>query len=253
MSKVLYSFATSGNPDTYINALTYASEHKNIDRYHLVVISEHEYQNESESELWASTINANISTQLQALSEGKYYKYTEKELIKLRDINGIEVYEKCLKTINNGGSSAIVISIDNLDSRIRKFIRKDNCLFDVSALKKNLLVDVISILISINFNEVYSFELVKEPTYSQNDLYHNLSSNEFLFRKLTDSKPVKRSLARINKWTLRASLLLIFTIVVAIIFIPLFIYFPDSLMLKVLNGVALIAGVSSFFNTLTIK
>ena len=71
--KLLYIFATSERPDAYINTLAYTLDHLQVASIFVIVISEHDYAEETrEDELLASTVVANISEQLLALSIGTY-------------------------------------------------------------------------------------------------------------------------------------------------------------------------------------
>ena len=141
MSKSLYTFATSLRPDPYINALAYAVQHQGVKAYNVVVITETEYNHDDEEEVaeFATTVVSKITNQLSELSEGRYIatdKSGDQKLEELTNTKGITVYKECLETINREGATAIIIPLSELDSRLRKFASKGNCIFDVSALKK---------------------------------------------------------------------------------------------------------------------
>ncbi len=76
--------------------------------------------------------------------------------------------------MNQSGTTSVVIPIQELDERLRRFAATGQCIFDVSALKKNLLVDVVATLLSLQYSEVYSFELLQRQVYGPEDLYHGL-------------------------------------------------------------------------------
>lgn len=167
MSKTLYTFATSERPDAYINALSHAIAHHEVTTFHVIVISEHDYKDISESKVWATNVISQISNQLSMLSKGKYLDDKTGSAIPLKSTEDIDTYERCLETINKSGTTGIVIPLNELDKQLRLYASKGQCLFDVSALKKNLLVDVVAVLLSVNFSDVYSFELHKKPQYDQ--------------------------------------------------------------------------------------
>lgn len=257
--KTLYIFATSERPDVYINTFAYVLSHLQVTSIYVVVISEHDYPEEVEaSKLLASTVVANIYRQLSELSNGNYVEFTRdsnsqsvQRVIPLQNRSDIEIYQRCLDTINQSGTSTgIVIPLSDLDKKLREYVAKGSCIFDVSALKKNLLVDVVAILLSIGFSEVYSFELnplKKKQTYDQRDLYHNLQHNrDFIFRNLTTSTPVKLSLRRIRRWSARSRAIMFFTAVMAALFIPLSIFWKESPLLTSLNIAAMIASIGSY-------
>ncbi|MFO1429226.1 MAG: hypothetical protein U1F76_03670 [Candidatus Competibacteraceae bacterium] len=186
----LYIFATSERPDAYINTVAYTIEHRGVGKIYVIVISEHNYAEEmQESELLASTVVANISEQLRRLSVGEYIKKwvdsNNRDVISLQNKFNLEVYKRSLEIMNRSGTVGIVIPLSNLDKMLRGYVSKGNCIIDVSALKKNLLIDAVATLLSIEFSEVYSFELKKRPSYDETDLYHNLRVNDdYIFRNL---------------------------------------------------------------------
>jgi len=250
--KNLYIFATSYRPDAYVNTIAYAIEHLGVGSIYVIVISEHDYpEEEQKAQLMASGVLANIILQLQALEDRKYIlfgkKPDENEYINLENIEGSSVYSKCLKVIEKSGTTGIAISLSTLATALKNYISKGNCIFDVTALKKNLLVDVVTTLISYSFSEVYSFELKKRPSFDQNDLYHNLRYGEFfIYRNLAISEPVKSSMRRMSKWALRSKAIMIFTAIIAIIFIPVSLFWKQSPILTIFNASAIIASITSY-------
>jgi len=250
--KALYIFATSDRPDAYINAIAYSVEHLNVGSIYLIVISEHDYpEEEQEAQVMATGVLANILLQLQALKDGKYMTFSKAHgqnvASELENKEGIQFYSKYLEIINKSGTTGVVVPHSTLGTVLKNYIDNGNCLFDVSALKKNLLVDVVTILLSYNFSEVYSFELQKKPSFGQKDLYHNLKrDNSFAFRNLANSEPVQNSLRRISRWTLRARAIFMYTAIVALIFIPISIFWKDSSAVIVFNSAAIIAGIGSY-------
>lgn len=250
--KSLYIFATSERPDAYINTLAYAIEHLQITEIYIIVISEHDYAEEiREDNLLASTVVSNISTQLHALSRGQYIEKWEnlntRTTVSLLNQETHGVYERCLKAINESGTTGKVIPISDLDNKLNEYLSKSTCIIDVSALKKNLLIDVVATLLSIEFIEVYSFELKKKPTFNQSDLYHNLRHHDdYIFRNLAVSDSVKKSLGRIGKWSATAKTIMIFTAILAVISITLGFIWKDSTFLSTLNIISMMASISSY-------
>src|SRR5947209_3908895 len=140
----LYIFATSERPDAYINTVAYAIEHRQATAIYIIVISEHDYAEEmQESELLASTVTSNINEQLRNLLAGKYIEKwsvpNNRDIVPLENKSNLEVYKRCLETMNRSGTTGIVVPLSNLDSRLRGYVLEGNCIVDVSALKKNLL------------------------------------------------------------------------------------------------------------------
>lgn len=248
----LYIFATSERPDAYINTVAYAIEHRQATALFIIVISEHDYTEEmQESELLASTVMANISEQLRKLSAGEYIEKWNgpdgRVPSALQNSTSLDVYKRCLEVMNRSGTTGIVIPLSNLDNTLRGYVSRGDCIIDVSALKKNLLVDVVATLLSIGFSEVYSFELKKKQSFNEADLYHNLRINDdYVFRNLAKSESVAKGLRRISKWSARAKAIMLFTALLAGIFIPLSVFWRDSNLLTVLNIAAMIASIGSY-------
>ncbi len=250
--KTLYIFATSERPDVYVNTLSYCVDHLGIDAIQVVAISEHDYPEETQtSRILATTVVGNISRQLQELLRGKYAAFREgqeqPDITELRSPSGVGVYQRSLDAMNASGTTGIVVPLSELDRELRSYVAKGSCLFDVSALKKNLLVDVVATLLSIGFSEVYSFELRVKQTYGQADLYHNLAhGDDFVYRNLARSASVRESLNRIGRWSTRAQAVLLFTLVLALVFIPLSVWLKGSWLLTCLNVGSMIASVGSY-------
>ncbi len=250
--KPLYIFATSERPDAYINTLAYSLDHLQVTSIFVIVISEHDYDEEvSEGELLASTVVANISEQLSVLSVGKYIdtwsNSGNRHIIELQNQTKIDIYKRCLEAMNQSGTTGKVIPLSNLDNTLKAYVSNSSCVIDVSALKKNLLVDVVATLLSIGFSDVYSFELKKKQRYNDTDLYHNLTVNtDFIFRNIARSESVTRSLKRISRWEARAKAIMLFTALLAIIFVPLSLIWKDSYLLSALNIAAMIASIGSY-------
>jgi hypothetical protein len=114
-------------------------------------------------------------------------------------------------------------------------------------LKKNLLVDVVATVLSLTFAEIYSFELRKPPKHDQSDLYHALyGSNDYVYGNLTTSMSVRKSLRRISRWSARAKVVMVFTAVLAAIFIPISLLWSDSKVLVIFNIAAMAASIGSY-------
>ena len=250
--KTLYIFATSHRPDVYINAIAYSIEHLNVGSIHVIVVSEHSYlEEEQKAKLMATKVVANINHQLEALHNKKYLDFRKEsgnpKSLELNNVDGISIYAKCLEVINKSGTTGIVIPYSKLDTKLREYIKKGNCTFDLSALKKNLLVDIVAIVISYSFSDVYTFELRKKPTFDQNDLYHNLRYDEsFIFRNLADSHLVRNSLRRISRWSVKTRTILILTVIISLVFISLSIFWKNSPLLTIFNNLAIIASLGSY-------
>jgi hypothetical protein len=248
----LYIFATSERPDAYINTLAYSIDHLQAEAIYIIVISEHDYAEEARAdELLASTVLSNINEQLHALSQGLYISswkaQGERKSEHLMNRSGLDIYKRCLEAMNKSGTTGIIIPLSNLDRTLKTYVSKGGCIIDVSALKKNLLVDVVATLLSIGSSDVFSFELKKRQSYGQEDLYHSLRVNEdYIFRNLANSESVRKSLRRISKWSARAKAILLFTLLLTAIFTPLAFFWKGSSLLAFLNIAAMAASIGSY-------
>jgi hypothetical protein len=81
---------------------------------------------------------------------------------------------------------------------LRRLSRGDHRIFDVTALKKSLLVDVAATLLALDKDTVYSFELKRAPSFDQRDLFHRLRHQEdYEYRNLLASEPVRSAAKRL--------------------------------------------------------
>lgn len=250
----LYIFVTSETPDSYINVIAHTTEYLDVSSVSLVAISEHDYSEKNSTK--GAQISANINRQLKALLENRYIKFDE-DSGKSRSITidseaNLTVYKRCLDFINSRMSHEVVQHA-YLDKRIREYIQKEpNCIIDVTSLKNNLLIDVVVLLISYHFENVYNFELASKPTFNGNSLYHNLENKKtYRYRKLTKSIPITKSLRRLDKlYTRKKSVIFVAALLLALL-IPLSFHSPNSIILTTINVIALVATISSWFLTFT--
>jgi hypothetical protein len=252
--KTLYLVATSERPDPYINTLVHTLS-LGVSSVTIVVIGEHEYDDEREESL-ASTVLANISTQLRLLAAGRYLS----DAVQPGRTNHVrigqddaKVYARCLEHLNQHSVTSVVVPLYELDDRLKGFISSGPCIFDVSALKKKLLVDVVALLLSNGFSEVYSFELLKSPTYDERDLIHALRHEEYVYRNLTDSAPVRKALERVTSRYIRfRTMVRIALILFFLIGVPQ-ILFADSWLTRIFGSLSAVASIASFLFFFVLK
>ncbi len=250
--KTLYILATSRIPDAYINSIAYSVEHKDVGAISVIVIREHDYPEEQQdAELRATEVLANIITQLQNLKAGQYM-YIDKETreekkIPLQNTDHISIYGKCLDLIDRSGHQGKSFEHSKLVEKLRKFVDTGDCIFDVTSLKKNLLIDVFTTLVSFGFGDVYSFELKKEQKFDQTDLYHNIRGTDlFIFRNLIRSEPVTISVCQISKWTDAVRSLFLAACILFLVLIPLSYIWKDSFILTILNIASMVGSIGGF-------
>jgi len=179
-TKILYIFVTSDIPDIYINVIGYCIEHYKINKViYLGIVKDRGQRVAIDQKL--EEIKRNVSEQLVSLQEGNY-KYRNKD-VKQWDTKAIDIKSHEKQRYNKIASQkfeSYTIIYDELDNEISSFLRVNNsqCIFDVSAISKNYLVDVYNLLLSKDITEIYSFELkLKNRSYDEKELIHNLSQD----------------------------------------------------------------------------
>jgi hypothetical protein len=248
MKSTLYIFATSARPDAYVNSIAHLASQQELGKVQIVVVAEHDYPRDEEEADLATEVLASILDLLKALSQGVYPKRQKDgstSRVALPD-RSYEIYAKCLDTLNKQGNGCLSISYSDLERRLVE-LSKEDCLFDLSALKKHLLVDVVATLIAHNFSRVRAFELHKAPTFDERDLYHNLRKEDFIYRNLAKSPLINSSLKHIRRWSTRSQLFLILTVVLTGILILIrTIAGVASPLMDYMNGAAVVASIASF-------
>ncbi len=242
--KSLYIFATTERPDAYINAVCYGVEHLDISSVHVVVV-----KNEKEAGYYPrpATILGNISRQLSALSEYKYINYSNSQQKSDLIANyQADSYKKGLQILNDSENSSVSLNVEDLSPYLSEKISYGDCIFDVSALKKHLLIDVVAILLSLEFSQVYAFELKKKPSFNVDDIYHKLEKHDFSYQNLTSSINVQKSIKILHRGIIDRKKLVKFLILLAIVFVPLSIFWPNSPLFSVFSTLAMIASVAGY-------
>jgi hypothetical protein len=248
MKSTLYIFATSARPDAYINSIAHLASRQELGRVQVVVVAEHDYPRDEEEADLATEVLASVLGQLKALSRGAYLRRQKDGSVTETVLpNGsLEIYAKCLDVLNKHGNGCLSIPYSHLETRLIEIISKGGCLFDLSALKKYLLVDVVATLVAHDFSRVYTFELLKAPTFDERDLYHSLRKEDFIYRNLAESSLVSSSLRHIRRWSARSQFLLFATAILTGLFILARMFGSASPVMDYMNGFAVVASIGSY-------
>lgn len=207
----LYIFVTSPRPDPYINTLVHVTRNYTLRQVHFIGIAEHGYDEEG-GEQRAATIMAGTQRMLERLAKGTYDASDGAH--RLPDDAATE-YRECLNRLAFARTSAMGVRWDDLAAKLREFTRPRNGIFDVTALKKNLLVDVVALLLSLGEWNVRTFEISKKPTFGAEDLIHSLKEGkDYKYRCLADSKHVESARRHMASRSLTLYSLLSVTIIV---------------------------------------
>lgn len=244
-ASLLYIFVTSDRPDPYINSIAYAIRTYPLREIIFVGIVEHGYTDEGQTR--ASALAAAVESTLVSLSDARYADSAKGERLTEEDA---VVYTELISELNTVKISSIGIPWTELGIHLKAFSRDGAGLFDVTALKKNLLVDVVTLLVADGQKSVFSFELTRKPTYDERDLIHALSDRDYAYRCLTDSRHVtaaqRTMLSRsISFRTLAVLTAIIFATVLFIEFV-----YPGSLGSTVVVGLATAAAVATWLHQL---
>lgn len=205
--KTLYLFATSLRADPYVNAIVHSVHNLDVTAVTVVTITE---SGSTRSEAAATSVLSSITRLLHELCE----EATE---------DAPHLYTEALKSVVD--FRALTVPLNDLDLRIAELTKKGNAIFDVTALRKDLLVDIVALCTSRSFTRIYTFELRREPHYDQRDLIHNLRLGaDYIYRNLTASTAVQLAVSRIQSRTISTKTLLAATglLVVALILTQIF-------------------------------
>jgi hypothetical protein len=193
-----------------------------------------------------SDIEANVGILFDQLTDG-FYGSKEIEL----DPAWREAYRECRQRLDRIRVERITISWSDLDAELGRFLEADAVIFDVTTLKKNLLVDVVALLLSRGRTEIFSFEQVTsgQPRYDNRGLIHALSPNGFVYRSVAESKHVEKARARFvaKAITFRAALVL--TFIVGLVVITIQVFFANTTLESIILAIATVAAIASWLYT----
>jgi hypothetical protein len=240
-----YIFVTSDRPDPYVNVLVYALRSHPISEVHFVAIKEHNYSNEEMVDRLGG-IAASVQTRLEELSQGRYGEAVSSHI----DAGWIRTYEECVEKLERIPVTKLVISWVELDSKLAKFISNGQSMFDVTTLKKNLLVDVVVLLLSRGCVDVYSFELMSAPQYNEHGLIHMLSPSDYTYRVLAESRHVDSAKKRMISRTIDFRALILLTVVIALVVVLVQVFTPNTwlqtIVIIVANATSIAAWLFGF-------
>jgi hypothetical protein len=244
--ETLYIFTTSERPDPYINTLVHVFSRFSIAAVRVVAISEHGYSDERE-QARATSVVGQIDKQLSELAAGRYVRSASSGGgVAEIDQRGAQIYARCIDQLNKSGISGTVVPLAKLDDYLKQFSARGSGVFDVTALKKHLLVDVVALLLSQGSSEVYSFELIKSPRFNEEDLIHSLREGEFEYRNLTASIPVQRAADRITRRSIRFRTLIGLTLSLGILLVVTQVFFADTWLMTAFGLASIAASIGSY-------
>jgi hypothetical protein len=216
-----------------------------ISGIHYVALVEHGYTNEQMEER-LSDIEANVGILLDQLTRG-FYGARDIEL----DLAWREAYRDCRRKLDRIRVERLTISWNDLDAELGRFLEAGAVIFDVTTLKKNLLVDVVALLLSRGRTEIFSFEQVTsgQPRYDERGLIHALSPNGFVYRSVAESKHVEKARARFVAKAITFRTALVVTALVSLVVILVQVFFDNTALESIILGIASVAAIASWLYT----
>jgi len=271
----LYIFVTSWRPDPYVNALVYSLQHFDIAQVYFASIVENDYGNEDdrddeqadhdgkEEKKAAKSLNeikTGIEERLQELAKGIYtrvYPDGSEEEVEIGP-EGAALYKSCVSMMERLEVTSVTFPWIDLNRRLARYSEDGHGIFDVTALKNNLLVDVVIGLLSRGSTRIFAFEILKtgKPSYDERDLIHNMKEKgkrtpgEYVYRNLLENQNVKSAIARIVSRSLQVRSLIILTSVVATIIVLIQIFYARSWPETVVAVVAAVAAIGAWLSSL---
>ena len=190
----LYIFVKSESPDPYVNVISIAVRQYRLGELHFVSIKETESTNTHEL---PERVSAAVRTRLRQLAAGKYVQAGD-HVASIPE-NGAKEYQYCLAVLDDlDRYSTESIKSEDLDAALGRYVGSGDAIFDVTALDKKNLVDIVSLLLSRGGAKVCTFEIRnKRPEFNQNDLVHALREDQYQYRQLTQGIHVDLAKERI--------------------------------------------------------
>ncbi|MBM2615027.1 hypothetical protein JIG36_05570 [Actinoplanes sp. LDG1-06] len=230
--------------DPYVNIIVHATQRFELRQIHFISIVEHDYKDEG-GDRRAAAIAGATQDLLERLAAGNYLNHEQTEAI---SHEGAAVYQRCLDRLRFVKISSLGVRWADLGDTLKSFAKGSTALFDVTALKKNLLVDAVALILPQAHTDVWTFELLKAPTYGVDDLVHNLiEDRDYKYRRLTDSPHVKSARRRMLSASLTMRTLGVITAAVAIPVVIVQIFWPNSWLQATIAGVGSATSIAGWF------
>ena len=236
---------TAPRADPYVNVLMHLMRNRVITGIHYVALVEHGYTSEQMQER-LSDIDANVGILLDQLSEGCYGSREIQIDLAWRD-----AYRECRMNLDRTRVERFTVSWNDLDAELGRFLQADSIIFDVTTLKKNLLVDVVALLLSRGRTEIFNFEQVTagQPRFDERGLIHALSPNGFVYRGIAESKHVEKARARFVAKAITFRTALAVTAIVGLAVIIIQIFFANTALESIILAIATVAAISGWLYT----
>jgi hypothetical protein len=244
-ARELYIFVTSARPDPYVNVLVHALQEYAITAVHYIAIIEHNYTAEQMNKRLAD-IEIGVGRLLEQLACGFYGD----RMIEV-DPRWIIAYKECNDKLDRISVRRVPVPWNDLDGELKKYIASGTVMFDVTTLKKNLLVDVVALLLSRGFTAIFTFDVTTSspPEFDERGLIHALGP-DFRYRSLAESRHVEQAKSRLISRSITIRTLFLSTSVVGLVVFVIQLFFPNTVLESIivaLGTTAAIAGLIAGF------
>ena len=188
-----YVFIGSERPDPYVNAVCAMLKIYGDMQISFVGISDPRAKS-------VGDVAGSVRKMLTDLTEGQYVGSDSRFQAYRRPVAQSGLYVEALQALLLSRED-FVIPRGELDERLHSFILRGPAIFDVTALQKDYLVDLVSLLTSRGIGRVCYFHSKKAPNFAEpeTNLIHALSLDDFNYVDLARSANVKLAMARIGR------------------------------------------------------
>lgn len=187
----VYILASTERPDPYINVLAclFKLNEKREPISEIILLQKKDEKSQSNVSL-----KSNIKNELQKLSEGSYKSNTclfgedrKYYMSLLSKFNACNIGEKEMDDENY------------YKEIIQETKNKEKVIFDITTLKKDTLINIVSYFLANKINNVYYFDILKKPNYDEKDLIHNLTQKDFSYENVFENKHIEKSINQLTR------------------------------------------------------
>lgn len=176
MNQGLYLFVTSERPDQYLNPILHCLQNKNLDKIIFIQV-ENGPEEDDDTSGSAKLVHERVKTLFTKLAdEGKYIDFSTLKSGKEVDLKGIYQLDELAK-IKGIYTSLKSRKVDWLDEEVdyyhlqsylsRIYKNEPTSIFDVSAVGKEYLGDIIAIGVIEGISTIHSFKLYSGPNFKE--------------------------------------------------------------------------------------
>lgn len=181
MSKKLFLFVTSERPDQYLNPLVHCLLYEQVSKVVFIHIKGTPSSGTNEKGI-SGKVSRNVQMLLVSLAKG-VYRFFDTQDDKTVDLKSIyperierirAIYKQCLdKDVNWSHRD---INYLDLRKELAQAKKEVDCIFDITAIGKSFLGDIIAASIIEGINSLFTFELKIKPNFDEpwTMLFHDL-------------------------------------------------------------------------------